>query len=45
MEELDQQQIGYQIVSGRLAEVLFISIIRHYYIHQTAENSIYSRIP
>ena len=37
MEELDQQQIGYQIVSGRLAEVLFISIIRHYYIHQTAE--------
>lgn len=37
MDELDQQNIGYQIVSTRLAEVLFISIIRHYYIHQPAE--------
>ena len=37
MEELDEQKIGYQIVSKRLAEVLFISIIRHYYLHQSQE--------
>lgn len=33
--ELSQQRIGYNTITIRLAEILFISILRHYYTRQT----------
>ncbi len=39
LDEWNQKRPGFQIVSLRLAEILFISIIRHYYTHQ-AESTI-----
>ena len=34
VDEMDNRRPGYEIISLRFAEILFISIIRHYYLHQ-----------
>ena len=39
IDEFSAKQLGYSIISLKFAEILFISILRHYYLHQT-ENSI-----
>lgn len=37
LNELSQQIIGYKTITIRLAEILFISILRHYYTKQSME--------
>ena len=37
LEEMTLQKPGFDTVIIRLAEILFISIIRHYYLHQASE--------
>ncbi len=37
LEEMTLQKPGFETVTIRLAEILFISIIRHYYLHQASE--------
>lgn len=37
VEELRDQKAGYELVSIKLAEILYISIIRHYYLIQAKE--------
>lgn len=37
LDELSLQKIGYQTITIRLAEILFISILRHHYTKQSLE--------
>lgn len=37
LEEMTLEKPGYETVSIRLAEILFISVIRHYYLHQASK--------
>jgi len=37
VEELENKQPGHQTISLRFAEILFISIIRHYYLNQAKD--------
>lgn len=37
VEEMNLKKAGYETVSLRLAEILFISIIRHYYLNQSKD--------
>ncbi|MGW9684580.1 AraC family transcriptional regulator [Flagellimonas sp. 2504JD1-5] len=34
VEELSEKRLGYEVVTLRFAEILFISILRHYYLNQ-----------
>ncbi len=38
IDEMSTKQAGYMIVTLRFAEILFVSILRHYYINQSSMN-------
>jgi AraC-like DNA-binding protein len=39
VEEMDKKRAGFETVSLKLAEVLFISIIRHYFLRKSGEKN------
>ena len=37
VEEMDRKQPGFQLISLKFAEILFLSVIRHYYLQEKPE--------